>query len=199
MVLCLVVIMEVNLYRPKARNTTGSAMLRGLRNTFETLETDDESNVVKISISIPKVFCTGSYMKDFMEDNSTINKENVDPTLRGVDSKGFSAQIPTPSVKVGLDSAHCPSCVDGIPVTNGTSVKPKASVGSSPEPTSEGMIATEFKAQLGPVSGSSFTPVDPSEGISTDKLLSEPSLINSRSSSGVSKEEAQKASVSNRG
>ncbi|CAN1170312.1 Protein N-terminal asparagine amidohydrolase [Linum perenne] len=59
------VIMEVNLYRPKARNTIGSAMLRRLRNTFETLETDDESNVVMISISIPKVFCTGSYMKGF--------------------------------------------------------------------------------------------------------------------------------------
>ncbi|CAN0842547.1 Probable enoyl-CoA hydratase 2, mitochondrial [Linum grandiflorum] len=57
-------IVEVNLHRPEARNAIGSEMLRGLRHTFETLETDDEANVVMISSSVPKAFCAGADLKE---------------------------------------------------------------------------------------------------------------------------------------
>ncbi|CAN1333706.1 Probable enoyl-CoA hydratase 2, mitochondrial [Linum perenne] len=56
-------IVEVNLHRPEARNAIGKEMLRGLRHTFETLETDDEANVVMISSSVPKAFCAGADLK----------------------------------------------------------------------------------------------------------------------------------------
>ncbi|CAN1333705.1 Probable enoyl-CoA hydratase 2, mitochondrial [Linum perenne] len=60
-------IVEVNLHRPEARNAIGKEMLRGLRHTFETLETDDEANVVMISSSVPKAFCAGADLKERKE------------------------------------------------------------------------------------------------------------------------------------
>ncbi|CAN1333709.1 Probable enoyl-CoA hydratase 2, mitochondrial, partial [Linum perenne] len=54
-------------FRPEARNAIGKEMLRGLRHTFETLETDDEANVVMISSSVPKAFCAGADLKERKE------------------------------------------------------------------------------------------------------------------------------------
>ncbi|CAI0417633.1 unnamed protein product [Linum tenue] len=60
-------IVEVNLHRPETKNAIGNEMLRGLRHTFETLEMDDEANVVMISSSVPKAFCAGADLKERKE------------------------------------------------------------------------------------------------------------------------------------
>ncbi|EEF30028.1 probable enoyl-CoA hydratase 2, mitochondrial isoform X2 [Ricinus communis] len=57
-------IMEVNLDRPGAKNAIGKEMLRGLRNTFETINNDASANVVMICSSVPKVFCAGADLKE---------------------------------------------------------------------------------------------------------------------------------------
>ncbi|CAI0417785.1 unnamed protein product [Linum tenue] len=60
-------IVEVNLHRPETKNAIGNEMLRGLRHTFETLEMDDDANVVMISSSVPKAFCAGADLKERKE------------------------------------------------------------------------------------------------------------------------------------
>ncbi|CAN1167008.1 hypothetical protein LINPERHAP2_LOCUS26982 [Linum perenne] len=136
--------------------------------------------------------------EDFMEDISVINKENVDPSLRGVGSKGCSTQNPFPSVSLGSASAHLPPSVDGAPVIIGASVKPIISVGLSRGPISDGSIAKDSEAQSGPASGSSPIPVVHAEVIASGNFLPDLTLSNSRPPSGVAREEAQKAPVSNR-
>ncbi|KAI9397798.1 hypothetical protein POPTR_003G080800v4 [Populus trichocarpa] len=56
-------IVEVNLDRPAAKNSIGKEMLRGLRNAFETIESDESAQVVLICSSVPKVFCAGADLK----------------------------------------------------------------------------------------------------------------------------------------
>ncbi|XP_061950597.1 probable enoyl-CoA hydratase 2, mitochondrial isoform X1 [Populus nigra] len=57
-------IVEVNLDRPAAKNSIGKEMLRGLRNAFETIESDVSAQVVLICSSVPKVFCAGADLKE---------------------------------------------------------------------------------------------------------------------------------------
>ncbi|KAF9685439.1 hypothetical protein SADUNF_Sadunf03G0054700 [Salix dunnii] len=57
-------IVEVNLDRPAAKNSIGKEMLRGLRNAFETIESDESAQVVLICSSVPKVFCAGADLKE---------------------------------------------------------------------------------------------------------------------------------------
>jgi methylglutaconyl-CoA hydratase len=56
-------IVEVNLDRPAAKNSIGKEMLRGLRNAFETIESNESAQVVLICSSVPKVFCAGADLK----------------------------------------------------------------------------------------------------------------------------------------
>ena len=56
-------IVEVTLDRPAAKNSIGKEMLRGLRNAFETIESDVSAQVVLICSSVPKVFCAGADLK----------------------------------------------------------------------------------------------------------------------------------------
>ncbi|XP_065858105.1 probable enoyl-CoA hydratase 2, mitochondrial isoform X2 [Euphorbia lathyris] len=57
-------IVEVNLDRPAAKNSIGKEMLRGLRQTFELISSDDSAKVVMICSSVPKVFCAGADLKE---------------------------------------------------------------------------------------------------------------------------------------
>ncbi|XP_065857258.1 probable enoyl-CoA hydratase 2, mitochondrial isoform X1 [Euphorbia lathyris] len=57
-------IVEVNLDRTAAKNSIGKEMLRGLRQTFESISSDDSAKVVMICSSVPKVFCAGADLKE---------------------------------------------------------------------------------------------------------------------------------------
>ncbi|KAG5228811.1 methylglutaconyl-CoA hydratase [Salix suchowensis] len=57
-------IVEVVLDRRAAKNSIGKEMLRGLRDTFETIESDVSAQVVLICSSVPKVFCAGADLKE---------------------------------------------------------------------------------------------------------------------------------------
>ncbi|CAN1333703.1 Probable enoyl-CoA hydratase 2, mitochondrial [Linum perenne] len=94
-------IVEVNLHRPEARNAIGKEMLRGLRHTFETLETDDEANVVMISSSVPKAFCAGADLKERKEMTASEVQFFVH-TLRSTFELIEALRVPTIAVIEGV-------------------------------------------------------------------------------------------------
>ncbi|KAG6788728.1 hypothetical protein POTOM_004805 [Populus tomentosa] len=93
-------IVEVNLDRPAAKNSIGKEMLRGLRNAFETIESDVSAQVVLICSSVPKVFCAGADLKE----RKTMTPSDVQDfvnSLRSTFSLIEALNVPTVAVIEG--------------------------------------------------------------------------------------------------
>ncbi|CAK7356305.1 unnamed protein product [Dovyalis caffra] len=93
-------IVEVNLGRPAAKNSIGKEMLRGLRNAFETIESDDSAQVVLICSSVPKVFCAGADLKE-RKTMTPSEVQNFVNSLRSTFSFMEALRVPTVAVIEG--------------------------------------------------------------------------------------------------
>uniref|UniRef100_A0A6M2F5S9 Enoyl-CoA hydratase n=1 Tax=Populus davidiana TaxID=266767 RepID=A0A6M2F5S9_9ROSI len=93
-------IVEVNLDRPAAKNSIGKEMLRGLRNAFETIESDVSAQVVLICSSVPKVFCAGADLKE-RKTMTPSEVQNFVNSLRSTFSLIEALNVPTVAVIEG--------------------------------------------------------------------------------------------------
>ncbi|KAJ6932975.1 enoyl-CoA hydratase 2 [Populus alba x Populus x berolinensis] len=93
-------IVEVNLDRPAAKNSIGKEMLRGLRNAFETIESDESAQVVLICSSVPKVFCAGADLKE-RKTMTPSEVQNFVNSLRSTFSFIEALRVPTIAVIEG--------------------------------------------------------------------------------------------------
>ncbi|KAB5564136.1 hypothetical protein DKX38_004190 [Salix brachista] len=94
-------IVEVNLDRPAAKNSIGKEMLRGLRNAFETIESDESAQVVLICSSVPKVFCAGADLKE-RKTMTPSEVQNFVNSLRSTFSFIEALRVPTVAVIEGV-------------------------------------------------------------------------------------------------
>ncbi|KAL3598675.1 hypothetical protein D5086_006593 [Populus alba] len=94
-------IVEVNLDRPAAKNSIGKEMLRGLRNAFETIESDESAQVVLICSSVPKVFCAGADLKE-RKTMTPSEVQNFVNSLRSTFSFIEALHVPTIAVIEGV-------------------------------------------------------------------------------------------------
>uniref|UniRef100_A0A3N7G6A7 Enoyl-CoA hydratase/isomerase family protein n=1 Tax=Populus trichocarpa TaxID=3694 RepID=A0A3N7G6A7_POPTR len=94
-------IVEVNLDRPAAKNSIGKEMLRGLRNAFETIESDESAQVVLICSSVPKVFCAGADLKE-RKTMTPSEVQNFVNSLRSTFSFIEALRVPTIAVIEGV-------------------------------------------------------------------------------------------------
>ncbi|XP_011031942.1 PREDICTED: methylglutaconyl-CoA hydratase, mitochondrial [Populus euphratica] len=94
-------IVEVNLDRPAAKNSIGKEMLRGLRNAFETIESDESAQVVLICSSVPKVFCAGADLKE-RKTMTPSEVQNFVNSLRSMFSFIEALRVPTIAVIEGV-------------------------------------------------------------------------------------------------
>ncbi|KAK9274606.1 hypothetical protein L1049_021856 [Liquidambar formosana] len=93
-------IVEVKLDRPEAKNAIGRDMLRGLRESLESIHEDASARVVMICSSLPKVFCAGADLKE----RKTMNPSEVQffvNSLRSTISFLEALHIPTIAVIEG--------------------------------------------------------------------------------------------------
>uniref|UniRef100_A0A6N2MTP3 Enoyl-CoA hydratase n=1 Tax=Salix viminalis TaxID=40686 RepID=A0A6N2MTP3_SALVM len=94
-------IVEVNLDMPAAKNSIGKEMLRGLRNAFETIESDESAQVVLICSSVPKVFCAGADLKE-RKTMTPSEVQNFVNSLRSTFSFIEALRVPTVAVIEGV-------------------------------------------------------------------------------------------------
>ncbi|XP_052171360.1 probable enoyl-CoA hydratase 2, mitochondrial isoform X2 [Diospyros lotus] len=93
-------IVEVNLYRPGAKNAIGKDMLRGLQHSFEVINGDPSVKVLMICSSVPGVFCAGADLKERKTMSSSEVQAFVN-SLRSTFSYLEALSIPTISVIEG--------------------------------------------------------------------------------------------------
>ncbi|KAJ6415682.1 ENOYL-COA HYDRATASE-RELATED [Salix viminalis] len=76
-------------------------MLRGLRNAFETIESDESAQVVLICSSVPKVFCAGADLKE-RKTMTPSEVQNFVNSLRSTFSFIEALRVPTVAVIEGV-------------------------------------------------------------------------------------------------
>ncbi|GAB2274208.1 hypothetical protein Dimus_008975 [Dionaea muscipula] len=94
-------ILVVDLQRPKAKNSIGKDMLRGLQCSFEMVNKDSSANVMMICSLVPQVFCAGADLKE-RKTMSPSEVQHFVNTLRSTFTLLEGLPIPTIAVIEGV-------------------------------------------------------------------------------------------------